>query len=276
MNPLQDSLPFQAFASIRQQAPNFNPKLGFILGSGSSFLAQQIQNSVIIPYENILGMRKCLVEGHCGELILGTLNGIPVICFSGRNHVYEGHTAEVVNTPIRIMKLFEVEAALLISAAGALAPEIEVGSLALVKDHLNFLFFNPLVGPNEEYWGPRFPDLSQAYSPKLRQILLKNAQQLNIKLPEAVYLGALGPSFETPAEIKAFRILGADVVGMSTVPEVIAAAHCGLSVAVICMITNKAAGLTEGQIDHRLGLEISKQNADHLVQLVYAFIESIS
>lgn len=276
MNQKQDSLPFQAVAYIREQYkyPDFNPRLGFIFGSGSSFLVQEIQSPVIIPYEKIPGLRKCLVEGHCGELILGTLNGISVIAFSGRNHVYEGHPAAVVTAPIRIMKLLGVEAALLVSAAGALAPEIEVGSLALVKDHLNFLFFNPLVGPNDDDWGPRFPDLSHAYTPKLRQILLENARRLNIKLPEAVYLGTLGPSFETPAEIKAFRILGADVVGMSTVPEVITAAHCGLSVAVICMITNKAAGLIEGQIDHSLGLEISKHNASNLVRLVYAFIES--
>lgn len=271
---VQDQIPFQAVDYIREQYPNFNPKLGFVLGSGSGFLAKEIQQSVVIPYDKIPGMRKCLVEGHCGELYLGTLKSIPVICFSGRNHVYEGHPAAVVNAPIRILKLLGVEAALLISAAGALAPKIEVGSLALIKDHLNFLFFNPLVGPNDDYWGPRFPDLSQAYNPKLRKILLKNARNLKITLPEAIYLGALGPSFETPAEIRAFRKLGADVVGMSTVPEVITAAHCGLDVAVICMITNKAAGLTKDQIDHSLGLEISKKNANNLLRLIFAFIES--
>lgn len=269
----QDRSIFEAIYRIRKEIPDFKPKLGIILGSGAGHIADQIQDAKTISYLEIPGMRECKVEGHHGLLHLGSIKNVPVACFQGRNHVYEGHSSNIIQAPIRILKLLGAETVLLISAVGTLSAEIEVGSLVCIRDHINLLFSNPLVGPNDPFWGPRFPDMENAYDPELRHCLAETAKQEHIDLSEGVYVGVLGPSFETPAEIRAFRILGADVVGMSTVPEVITARHCGLKVVTLAIATNKAAGLSKEGLDHKISLSIAERSAVELSRLVVKFID---
>lgn len=275
MTTPQNHRVIEAVEVIQKLAGDFQPKLGIILGSGMGYIADNIHNPVRLSFQDIPGMKKCSVEGHCGVLHLGYIHDVPVACFQGRNHVYEGHAAEVVQAPLHILKLLGAEMVLLVSAVGSLNPDIEAGSLVCISDHINFLFSNPLVGPNDDFWGPRFPNMENAYDNELRQQLQQIAQQENIPLHTGIYIGVLGPSFETPAEIRAFRLLGADVIGMSTVPEVITARHCGLKVATLAIATNIAAGLSEHHIDHQLSLETAKNSAHDLSRLILKFIEQI-
>lgn len=258
---------------IQQQIPAFKPTLGLILGSGLAGFADKIEQTTIIPYRDLPGFSQCSVEGHPGELHLGWLKGIPVACFKGRAHYYEGNSNEVLRTMIRTLKNLGVETLLITNAAGSLRSDIKPGELMLISDHINFQFNNPLVGPNDSTFGPRFIGMEDAYDPSLRQQFLTIAKQLNIKLAEGVYLGVLGPSFETPAEIRAFRILGADAVGMSTVAEVILAAHCGMKVAAISAITNMGAGLSEEKLTHEGTLKTAAQATHQLSDLLLTFIE---
>ena len=271
----QDRNVLEAVNRIREEKPDFTPKLGIILGSGLGYIAESIQDPKIIAFQDIPGMKECRVEGHSGVLYLGNIHDTPVACFQGRNHLYEGHEGKIVQAPIHILKLLGAEMVLVVSAVGSLNPDIDAGSLVCVSDHINFLFSNPLVGPNDEFWGARFPNMENAYDAELRQKLKHLAQQENILLHEGIYIGVLGPSFETPAEIRAFRLLGADVIGMSTVPEVITARHCGLKVATLAIVTNKAAGLSEHHIDHSLSLDIAKNSAQDISRLILKFIEQI-
>lgn len=258
---------------IRSIVPDFRPKLGIILGSGLGQVAAMIQQPTVVPYEQLPGMQPCRVEGHQGQLMLGTVKRVAVACFQGRNHLYEGHPPSVIQTPVRTLKLLGAERVLIIGAVGSLTPDIPVGSFVLITDHLNFQFSNPLVGVNDESWGTRFPTLEDAYDPEWRAELLSAAQQLGIPLHSGVYVGVLGPSFETPAEIRAFRLLGADVVGMALVPEVITARHCGLRVASIGVVGNMAAGLTHTKLEHRDGVTIVQQQVHELARLLLAVID---
>lgn len=258
---------------IQQQVPNFKPTLGLILGSGLGAFADKIEQAKIIPYQNLPGFSQCSVEGHHGELHLGWLSGIPIACLKGRAHYYEGNSNEVLQTMIRTLKSLGVETLLITNAAGSLRFDMKPGELMLISDHINFQFNNPLVGPNDSTFGPRFIGMEDAYDPNLRQQFLTIAKQLNIKLTEGVYLGVLGPSFETPAEIRAFRILGADAVGMSTVAEVILAKHCGMKVTAISAITNMAAGLSEEKLTHEGTLKTAGQATHDLSHLLLTFME---
>ena len=264
--------PNQAAAIIKQRKPGFIPKIGIILGSGAGKFAQEISDATHIDYEQLPGMRASGVEGHQGLLHLGQLKGVPVACFQGRNHLYEGHAADIVQTPIRTLKLLGAETVILTAAVGSMSPDMPPGSLVIVNDHINFQFSNPLVGPNDNTWGPRFPSLEDAYDPALRKNIKAVADQLNIPTREGVYLAVLGPSFETPAEIRAFKKLGADVVGMSTVPEVITARHCGLKVLAISIVTNMAVGMSAEKVDHQGTLDTAALALDDLSRLLLAFI----
>ncbi len=273
LTPLNNAA--QAAAIIKQRVPGFTPKLGLILGSGVGQFAQEIKNATVVDYEELPGMRGCKVEGHHGLLHLGQLKGVAVACFQGRNHLYEGHPADIIQTPIRTLKLLGAQTVILISAVGSMSPEMPPGSLVVINDHINLQFSNPLVGPNDNSWGPRFPSLEDAYDPALRKQLLSMADKLNIAAREGVYVAVLGPSFETPAEIRAFKKLGADVVGMSIVPEVITARHCGMNVLAISIVTNMAVGMSLEKVDHQLTLDTATRTLHDLSRLLLAFIEEM-
>jgi xanthosine phosphorylase len=242
--------PPDALALIRARAPGFVPRVGLILGSGLGGLAEALEEAVAIAYGELPGFPRPTVAGHAGRLVLGRLEGVPVACCQGRLHLYEGLPASALNLLPRTLKALGCEILILTNAAGSLRPEIGPGALALISDHINLSGANPLTGPEETAIGPRFPDMSAAWDPELRAILETVAAREGIPLAAGVYLGLAGPSFETPAEIRAFRALGADLVGMSTVPEAISARQCGLRVLGLSLVTNLAAGLAPGGLGH--------------------------
>ncbi len=261
---------------IRQRRPNFTPHTAIVLGSGLGKLAQQIQNTTIIAYDDLPGFHKSTVAGHPGNLILGTLRDHPIACLQGRVHYYEGNHHHTIKTMIRTLRLLGCEIFLATNAAGSLHAEIPPGSLSLVKDHINFQFQSILVGPNEEEFGPRFLSMQTAYDVDLRKKMQRIAHSLNIRLSEGVYIGTIGPAFETPAEINAFRQWGADLVGMSTIPEVIVARHCQMRVLVISVVTNLAAGMTGQDLSHQETVDNATAAADKLTRLILTFIENFS
>ncbi len=263
-----------AAAALRERAPGFEARLGIVLGSGLGGLADLVEEAVAVPYAEIPGFPGSTVAGHAGRFLLGRLDGVPVACMQGRFHLYEGHPPALIKLPIRTFAALGAEAVLLTNAAGSLRKEAGPGSLMLITDHLNLQWTNPLVGPNDDGWGERFVGLEDAYDPELRRRLLALAAGLGIALHEGVYCALLGPLFETPAEIRAYRTLGADAVGMSTVPEVIVARHAGLRVAAISVITNLAVGMSDAPIDHEQTLRGAAMAAVDLTRLVRAFVAS--
>ena len=251
------------------------PLVGIILGSGLGGIADQIENKVEIPYREIPHFACSTAPGHKGQLVCGTLSGIPVVCMQGRLHYYEGHAAANILFPIRVMKLLGVEMLIVTNAAGGVNLDFRAGDLMLIEDHINFLP-NPLIGPNDAEFGPRFCDMSYAYTPALRKLAEKTAARLGIELRRGVYMAVTGPSFETPAEIRAFRTLGADAVGMSTVPEVIAASHCGMEVLAFSLITNMAAGVVDQPLSEEEVIEAGIRKGAMLQTLVKEFLASLS
>ena len=268
--------PAGAAAFIRARAGGRSPRLGIVLGSGLGGLADLLEDAVAIPYAEIPGFPTSTVAGHAGRFLVGELDGVTVACMQGRFHLYEGHPPSVIRLPIRTFAALGVEVLLLTNAAGSLRVEAAPGSLMLITDHLNFMWTNPLVGPNDDAWGERFVGLDDAYDPELRSRLLELAAGLGIRLHQGVYCALLGPLFETPAEIRAYRVMGADAVGMSTVPEVIVARHAGLRVAAISAITNLAVGMSEVPIDHAQTLRGAAIAAADLTRLVRAFATSFA
>jgi xanthosine phosphorylase len=264
-----------ALEVIRTQAPELKARVGLILGSGLGGLADAIESAIAIPYADLPGFPRAGVEGHEGRLVLGRLEGVPVACLQGRVHLYEGIPASAVNAPIRTLRALGCEVLILSNASGSLRAEIGAGAIALIEDHINLLGQNPLIGPNGAAAGPRFPDLSEVYDRALRKTARKVADQLGIPLAAGVYLATLGPSFETPAEIRAFRALGADLVGMSTVPEAISARHCGLRVLALSVVTNLAAGLAEQPQSHDATLAQAAHAAPDLERLVRGLLKEL-
>jgi len=256
---------------IRDRAPGFTPALGIILGSGLGAVAEALEDPVTIPYQDLPDFPRPGVAGHAGSLSLGTLAGLPVAVLQGRRHVYESGDAAGMRFPVRTLKLAGAHTLLATNAAGSLRPDVGPGSLMAISDHINLLGANPLTGPNDEEVGPRFPSLRDAYDPDLRQTLHRAAGSLGIELADGVYLATAGPSFETPAEIRAFRILGADAVGMSTVPEVILARHAGLKVAAVSAITNLAEGMGGDALSHEQTLRFANAAAEDLTRLIIEF-----
>lgn len=265
-----------AAAAIAERAPGFRPRLGLMLGSGLGELAERLADRVEIPYGALPGFHAGGLAGHAGALVLGRLAGQPVAIFSGRWHVYEGIARDAITTPVRTLKELGAEVLLLTNAAGSLRPDVGPGSLVCLSDHINLMGFNPLIGPNDESVGPRFPSLRDAYDPELRARLHAAADALGTPLHDGVYLAVAGPAFETPAEIRAFRTLGADLVGMSTVPEVIAARHAGLRVAAISAVTNLAEGMGGAALSHEQTLRVAKEGAARLGPLVERFVEDLA
>lgn len=260
---------------IQRYVPkNFTPRLGMILGSGLSSFAEQITNSVSIPYSAIPGLHLGTgVAGHASLLMMGYLEGLPIVCLRGRLHLYEGTPYGSIRTLIHILKHLGCGYLLLTAAAGTLQTNIQPGELMMITDHINFQPGNPLVGPNDESIGPRFVSMEEAYDPTLQELMQISANELNIPLNKGVYLATLGPSFETAAEIRAFKILGADAVGMSVVPEVIIARHIGLRVGCIAAITNAATGLSAEKVTHEGTLQFGEVAARKLIKLLPVFIK---
>lgn len=253
---------------IKSRAPGRAPEYGIVLGSGLGGLADRIEDAIAVDYRDLPGFPVPSVEGHAGRVVLGTLGGRQVACLAGRVHLYEGHPASAVAPLVRTLHLLGCTTYLATNAAGALDVDAVPGSLMLITDHINFQGDNPLVGHNDASFGPRFPAMSGAYDAELRARIRASAGRLGIGLREGVYLAVLGPSFETPAEIRAFGRLGANAVGMSTVPEVIVARHCGMRVAAISVLTNLGAGLADETLSHDQTLEFAGKAANDLQRLV--------
>ncbi|MGM0874075.1 MAG: purine-nucleoside phosphorylase [Bacillota bacterium] len=244
------------------------PKIGLILGSGLGVLADEIENPVKIPYNEIPNFPVSTVEGHAGQLVFGTLKGAKVVAMQGRFHFYEGYSLDKVTAPVRVMKELGVETLIVTNAAGGINESFEAGDLMLITDHINNMGTNPLIGPNDSNIGVRFPDMSESYDGKLRDMAKNSANELNIKLQEGVYVGNTGPSYETPAEVRALRTLGGDAVGMSTVPEVIVAKHAGLNVLGISCISNMASGILDQPLSHDEVIETTEKVRANFLNLV--------
>lgn len=272
---IQNSPAAQAASLINQKSKGFKPKVGIILGSGLGSVADQISNPIRIPFNDIPHFPVSTVAGHAGCLILGELSGMPVACYQGRVHNYEGAKAEDFKTFIRTLKLLGCEILLITNSSGSMREEIGAGELVLINDHINLHPGNPMIGPNDEEFGPRFFSMQDAYDKNLRKRFHQVAKNLNISLHEGVYLGTIGPYFETPAEVRAFRILGGDVIGMSTVPEVIVARHCDLRVAAVSVITNLAPGMSDEHITHEGTLHFGKLGSVKLAKLLVAVVKDL-
>lgn len=244
------------------------PAIGLILGSGLGILADSAEDAVTIPYEEIPHFPVSTVEGHAGVLVSGKIGGMNALFMKGRFHLYEGHPLESVTFPIRVMKALGIRKLLVTNAAGGVNTDFQPGDLMLIQDHLNLMCRNPLIGPNDPESGVRFSDMSDAYSSALRSSVRQWAGRNGFSLREGVYAGFLGPTYETPAEIRMARKLGADAVGMSTVPEVIAARHAGIEVLGISCITNMAAGILEQTLSHEEVMATADRVKDDFIRLV--------
>jgi xanthosine phosphorylase len=262
----------RAASEIKVRAPGRLPRVGIVLGSGLGGVAARVEDAVSIPYGELPGFPEPGVEGHAGRLVVGRLAGTEVAVMQGRVHAYEGTGFAALRTAVRALKLAGVEALVLTCAAGSLRTEVGPGRLMLVTDHLNLLGTNPLVGPNDDAFGPRFPSLTEAWDPHLRARLSAAGEALGIPMAEGVYAAWLGPSFETPAEVRMLKLLGADAVGMSMVPECIIARHCGLRVAGCAVITNLGVGLGDGPVDHAHTLRTAATAAKDLERLLVGFV----
>jgi purine-nucleoside phosphorylase len=245
-----------------------DPSVACVLGSGLAGLADAVTDPMLIPYEEIPHFPRPTVAGHHGNMILGRVGGVPVAFLQGRFHYYEGHTLETAAFPVRVLARLGVEVLILTAATGGIAPHLAPGDLVLVTDHLNLLGANPLRGPNNERFGPRFPDMSTVYDVELRAIAEEEAAVLGHSLKPGVYAALSGPSYETPAEIRMLRTLGADVVGMSTVPEAIVARHMGLRVLAFALVTNAAAGVGQTPISHAEVLERGAEAGGRLGRII--------
>ncbi|WP_424766134.1 purine-nucleoside phosphorylase [Paenibacillus sp. sgz302251] len=251
------------------------PEIGLIMGSGLGVLGDYIENAITIQYHDIPHFPMSTVEGHAGELLIGTLSGKTVLLMRGRFHMYEGYGAELTAFPVRVMKALGVHILLVTNAAGGINTEYDAGNLMLISDHINMTGKNPLIGPNDDELGVRFPDMSEAYSKRLRAIAREIASNQGITLREGVYAGLLGPTYETPAEIRMLRVLGADAVGMSTVSEVIAARHSGIEVVGISCISNMAAGILDQPLSHAEVMETTERVKSQFLGLVTALIAAV-
>lgn len=248
------------------------PEFGLILGSGLGELGNEIENAIVLDYADIPNWGQSHVVGHAGKLVYGDLSGRKVLALQGRFHFYEGNPMELVTFPVRVMKALGCEGVFVTNAAGGIG--YGPGTLMAISDHINFTGQNPLIGANLDDFGPRFPDMSDAYTKSWREVAHRVAEAQGIKLDEGVYLGCTGPNYETPAEIRAFKTLGADAVGMSTVPEVIVAAHSGLKVLGISAITNFAAGFQE-ELNHEEVVEVTERIKGNFKGLVKAILAEL-
>lgn len=258
-----------------QKKGSFKPQVGITLGSGLSSFAQKVTVEQAIAYNEIPHFSPPTVEGHPGQLILGHVDKIPVAVLQGRIHYYEGHDLETVVFPTRLLALLGIHTLILTNAAGGIDPRLTPGSFMVIKDHINLTGVNPLRGPNNKKWGPRFPDMSHTYTPQLRQQLARIMKEKNMNFIEGVYCGVSGPTYETPAEIQFFNTIGGHAVGMSTVPEAIVARHMGLKIAGISCVTNPAAGVSDQELTHQEVTEVAKRVEQQFCDLLFEFVQGV-
>jgi purine-nucleoside phosphorylase len=265
----------KAARMIRARAP-MDASVAVVLGSGLGGFADELSDATAIPYDEIPGFARATVEGHAGRLVIGKVGASPIVAQQGRFHFYEGYSLEEVTFPIRVLKLLGVQTLILTNASGALNVEFAPGSLMVITDHINLMGVNPLTGPNDERFGPRFPDLTNVYSPELQDIVLEEARAMELEMRRGVYASLTGPSYETPAEIYMVRSLGADAVGMSTVPEAIVARHMDMQVVGISCITNLAAGVTDRPVDHTQVIATGERVRESFTELLRRVIPRLS
>ena len=263
-------------AKFIQSKTKLRPKVGLVLGSGLGAFADELSAATKIPYGKIPGFPRSTVEGHAGRLVIGKLGNVSVAAMQGRVHLYEGYSAKDVVFPMRVLGRLGIRAAILTNAAGAINVEYGQGALVVIRDHINLQGTNPLIGPNDERFGVRFPDMSQAYAKAYREIAQREAKRLGMTIYEGVYAALAGPSFETPAEIRYLKTIGADLVGMSTVPEVIVARQMGIRVLGISCVTNMAAGILDQPLTHEEVMETGERVTGEFVALLRAVIPSIA
>jgi purine-nucleoside phosphorylase len=255
-------------ARVIRSRTSETPRVAVVLGSGLGGFADDFEDAVGIPYEDIPGFSRSTAQGHAGKLVVGKIDQVPLLAMQGRVHFYEGYTLEQVTFPIRTFKLLGIKTLILTNAAGGINVQLSQGALMVLSDHLNLMGDNPLRGPNDDRFGPRFPDLTSAYSPELQEIVIEEARALSVEVRRGIYAALAGPSYETPAEIHLLRNLGADAVGMSTVPEVIVARQMGIEVLGISCITNMAAGIGDEPISHEDVMATGDRVKETLTQLL--------
>jgi purine-nucleoside phosphorylase len=272
----------EAAEFLRSRLGTLHPRIAIVLGSGLGAVAEAVETTAILPYAEIPHFPQSTVEGHSGRIVAGYLNNVPVVVMQGRVHFYEGYSPLQVTFPMRVLGRLGIETAILTNASGGISASYRVGQLVLISDHINALGFNPLIGPNEARFGDgaktglRFFDMTEAYSRSLRTLAHEAARAEGFPLEEGVYLATTGPSFETPAEIRAFRAMGADLVGMSTVPETIVARHMGIRVLGISCVTNLAAGISPTQLSHQEVFEAGSRAQHGLAGLFRRLLPAIS
>ncbi len=259
---------------IRARA-NAEVSVAIVLGSGLGAFADDLTHAVAIPYEEIPGFARSTVEGHAGKLVIGKAGDMAVAVMQGRFHFYEGYSLEEVTFPIRVLKLLGVRTLVLTNASGALNVEFVPGSLMVISDHINLLGANPLTGPNDDRFGPRFPDLTLVYAAELQNMVIEEAHAMGMEMRRGIYAALSGPSYETPAEIHMVRTLGADAVGMSTVPEAIVARHMDMRVIGISCITNLAAGVSNRPIDHKQVMAIGDRVRGEFTELLRRVVKRL-
>ncbi|RSL15273.1 purine-nucleoside phosphorylase [Edaphobacter aggregans] len=266
----------QSAAEYIRSKVSFRPEIAIILGSGLGNFASQVENPTIIPYADIPNFPQSTVVGHSGKLVLGTIAGIPIAVMQGRVHAYEGYSMAQVTFPTRVLALLGVQQLIVTNAAGGINTRYGQGAIVVISDHINLTGTNAALGTNDPRFGQRFFDMSAAYSPALRKLAIAEAGKQGWTLDEGVYLAVLGPSYETPAEIRAFRTLGADLVGMSTVHEVIVARHMGIEILGLSVVTNMAAGVLDEPINHEEVMEIGRRIEDQFTTLLTALIPQLA
>lgn len=263
-------------AKFIRSKTKLRPKIALVLGSGLGAFADGLESATRIPYERIPHFPRSTAVGHAGRLVIGNVEDVAVAAMQGRVHFYEGYSLKDVIFPMRVFGRLGIRAAILTNAAGGINLGFKQGTLIVMRDHINLQGSNPLIGPNDERFGPRFPDMTHAYSKTYRAAALEEARRLGIEVSEGVYAALPGPSYETPAEIRYLRAIGADVVGMSTVPEVIAARHMGMHVLGISCVTNMAAGILDKPLDHGEVLATGERVKDNFIALVRAVLPRIA
>jgi xanthosine phosphorylase len=269
-------LSHSAAAAVLEERSGLRPRVGVVLGSGLGAVADAVADPTAVDYGDLPGFPRPTVAGHGGRAVVGRIGEVPVAVLQGRAHVYEGGDLDRIRTPVRALRAAGAEILVLTNAAGSMHAELGPGSLMAITDHINLSGVNVLAGPNDDELGPRFPSLRDAYDPELRERLHAAAGELGIALADGVYLAVSGPTFETPAEIRAYAALGADAVGMSTVHETAVARHCGLRVTAVSAITNLAEGMSAESLSHEQTLRDAQRAADDLAPLLVRFVEGLA
>ena len=261
-------------AAVRRHT-DFVPEVAVVLGSGLGGFADRVTQTAVVPYSEIPGFPVSTAPGHAGRFVFGYVEETPVVVMQGRVHLYEGYTPHDVVLPVRLMKAMGAKILFVTNASGGINPGFEVGDFMLIDDHINLQGTNPLIGPNDDEFGERFCDMTFVYDPEMKEAALRAAEKAGVPLRRGVYIAVTGPSYETPAEIRAFRALGADAVGMSTVPEVIAASHAGMKVLGFSLITNMAAGILQVRLSGDEVIAVGERQSKVLVGLVRAVVEAL-